>query len=288
MAPSINKVSYAAKWGTRTSITFGGQPVPIGAAFGSNLAYIDFNDGVSFFAQGLQIPDGHTLQMSRLYYRAKGITLAADTEPIVIEIPFLYEEAVHTFSYIRSIVLGAGQQWLSFDGAITGINGNVQSFGQTQLIRNDIDTRAWSGTISFLATESYYRDIATTTVGPTALALGNNTFNITYSGQSYAEPYYTIEMPNNSSAPITFTLNNSTAGQALTFILPANGLTYVVDTTLQQIYQQGNTTNQIQHTGSFPYLYPPTGTVNVFRVTLTGGTAVTPTITTTYQNRYSL
>lgn len=84
--PSITSVPYGqGKGGNRTSIQFGGQPIPIGNLFsGSNMPYVDLNDGNQFFAQGLKLPDGHTLQMARLLYRGTAIKLATDHEPVVV------------------------------------------------------------------------------------------------------------------------------------------------------------------------------------------------------------
>lgn len=214
--------------------------------------------------------------------------------------PFVFEETAQSFQQARSLLLTAGTQYLTFDGGTKGILCDCQSFGksQTEVARNAVSVAgqplAWTGSMAFLCKEPFFRDIASTTVAATNTPASSGgtttTINVVYGGSFWSEPLYTVAMPTVASTNCTFIINNTTAGFALTFVLPCDGNSYVVDCSQLQVYRQGNTGIQIQHTGSFPTLWnvPQLGNTltNVVQVTATCPTACTPTVALSYQNRW--
>ncbi len=119
-------------------------------------------------------------------------------------------------------------------------------------------------------------------------------FSVTYSGSVWAEPVWTLTIPNTNTAPIaSFQLANTMSGESLLATFPGNlaastSWTITIDTANSLVADQSGKGYDV--VGSFPLLYPPAGQANAMAATLNAasGTPVGVTIAGSVTNRWLL
>jgi len=188
----------------------------------------------------------------------------------------------------------AGQQQLTFDNA-TAILANFDGLQGRSMIKN-FPPFYWAFQLVFLCPEPYFRDLSPTTyMNAVALSSGSATnTNVTYLGSVWAEPVYTLTIPNTNTAPIaSFTLANSMSGETLVATFPgglaaSTAWTITIDAGALSVTDQLGRGYDVA--GSFPFLYPPAGQVQQISATLTpsSGTATGCTLTAVAANRWLL
>lgn len=134
-------------------------------------------------------------------------------------------------------------------------------------------------------------------VAPPAGSGGTASFNVSYLGNVWTEPVYTLVVPaSNPNTVTSLVLTNTMAGEALTVNFPGGLLggrawTITIDAANWSVTDQNGTSYDI--VGSFPYLYPGTsqsGQVNPFTVQAVGSPANPSglTLTTTLYPRWEV
>ena len=287
------------------------QPVisgaPLTCKFGSlswpngqgTFTQMNLNDGVNWQWQQFGGDDDYVqLTPAQLVWRARSAVLARDRKARVLTLPMRYQEA----STAPSAALGAqialldqaGQQQLTFDNS-TYILANYAGLKSRTMLKK-FSPFYWGFSLEFLCPEPYFHDIATTTY-VNALALNSGTAtntNVTYAGSVWAEPVYTLAIPNTNAAPIaSFTLANSVSSETLLVTFPGNlaastAWTITIDAGALSVTDQLGRGYDVA--GSFPNLYPPAGQVQQISATLTpaSGTATACTLTAAVANRWLL
>jgi hypothetical protein len=288
----------AFRWYQRLACQFGGLPVPV---FATTMPWVDLNDVANWrLIAPPKIDNTHiSNKASQIAWRGKGIWLAQDFIGRKVYLPAWYDETGGTpFTQAKAQLTQAGEQYLTFDGGVTGIRVKMNSFAETDMVTGFPDDQAgkqfaFKGQLEFMSRNPYAEDIAATSFGPlTALTSttvpntgASNSFNIPYLGHVYGEPVYTLSVPNSNTAPITeVQLQNTASGESLscTFATPlAAGVahTIVIDVGLSTVTADTVAQN---FSGSFPFLYgnpahfatPPVAENNSFilRIIVSSGT----------------
>lgn len=279
--------------GTPLTLTFGGLPLPNGQGVMSTM---NLNDGTQWQWQQLKYDDDYVqLTPAQLAWRAATTVIGRDRKGRILTLPMRYLEAGTSPSQSWGVQVGlldqAGQQRLSFDGA-TYILAEFSGIKSHTWVKN-FPPFYHAFNLELYCAEAYFRDIATTTVSPQALASGSaTTFNVTYAGSIWARPVWTLTIPNTNAAPIqSFVLSNTMSTETLTVAFPGNlaastAWTITMDSTALTILDQ---TGRSYDLGGSPVnLYGPAGQANPISATLTpaSGTATGCTIGASYQARW--
>jgi hypothetical protein len=276
----------------RAIARFGNRPQPNGQG---TLSYVDLNDLNTWhlqddFAASL-VQD---LSVGQAVWRGRGVILGADFPPVVASLPVEYREASGPLGSALAPIVTAGEQWLTFD-LVTGILARYQADANRRTVIR-FGVRRWAFELEFLCREPFFRDLSSTTVAPTALLSGSATnFNVTYAGSIWAEPVWTLTIPNTNTAPIaSFQLQNVMSGETALVMFPGNlaastAWTVTIDSGALTILDQNGVAYD-NLGGAFPMLYQPAGQVQQFSATLTpaSGTATNCTIGASYVNRWTI
>lgn len=277
MPPSLVTVPYG--WATRQVIKFGNNIIPI---VGGIASWIDLNDGANWFAQGLEVEDKRIVQTQKLIWKSKAVFLGDDYDVIKVKVPMVYDETGGTsFQAAKAQLMQLGEQYLTMDNA-TAVLCKLTTYGQAKLNANSTPPYRWVLALEFTCKEPWLKDLATTTV--TQGITGSTSFNITYAGNVWCEPVYTVT---GITSATSLQLTNNTSGEGLTVYFGAPlplSMTITIDTAKMKVLDQNGKEYDIF--GSFPHLYPPVGTVNAFTVNPVG--TATGTVVVTYNNRWSL
>lgn len=119
-------------------------------------------------------------------------------------------------------------------------------------------------------------------------------FSITYSGSVFAEPVFTLNVPNTNTGVITgATLANTMSTESLTISFPGGLATSTAATITVDCGAMSVTdalSNNYDVSGSFPQLYPPVGQANTMTVlpATSAGVASGLTLGSAYANRWSI
>lgn len=274
--------------------TFGGAALPNGQG---TMTSVNLMDGTNWVM--LAIGDSQTLDygnfqfgMAQFAYRGRGAFISSDVGPLTLPVTFLYREVNNPVGQALDALWSGGEQWLSFDGA-TQLLCRVGAVTNRAML-STAPPLAWQFDISFIAKAGFFQDLTPTTLSPVALSSGTaTTFNVTYAGGVWCDnAVWTLTIPNTNAAPIAgFVLANTTASQTLTVKLPAplaasTAWTLTIDTGASTIKDQSG--HHYDFTGSFPFLFPPSGQVNAMSATLTpaSGTATGCTLGAVFTPRY--
>lgn len=270
---------------------FGGRALPNGQG---TLSYINLNDWSSWFMQGVEIEIAQSLALGSQLWQGRSVNLGADFPPAVIRLPMEYREVTTTLGAALAALAVAGDQYLSFD-TVTAIPVRFRAASNRQAVVYAPAVPRWSLDLEFSATQQWFQDLTPTAIGAQALNSGTaTTFNVTYAGSVFAEPVWTLTIPNTSTATIaSFALSNVTAGQTLTITFPGNlaastSWVLTIDTGAFTVRDAAGRSYDVG--GSFPNLFPPAGQVNAMSATLTpaSGTATNCTISGSVTPRWLL
>lgn len=117
-------------------------------------------------------------------------------------------------------------------------------------------------------------------------------FSITYAGSIFAEPTFTLTVPNTNAAVIgNLVLTNTMSSEALTATLNlAASTAYTVTVSGANFAVTDGSGHSYDIAGSFPMLYGPAGQANTFTVAVTAVSGVPTGLTLggTYSNRWVL
>lgn len=284
--PTFLQTPY--KWHQRQMVWFGGLPV---APFNNTMPWIDLNDRVSWSCVGSpQIDNTHiSNKTSQLAWRGKGVWLAQDFVGRKIRIAMHYDETCGVpFSRAKGLLTQSGEQFLSFDGGLTGLPVRTNSFAESTFLTGAPEAPGQyvhQVELEFLSRDAFARDTTQLHAGSLALVGGNNAFTLPYSGHVFAEPIFNITVPTGQPAISSIYVANQNSGETLAALfvnaagkaapLAANVSHFIgLDSSLLQITADGNV---YPPNGSFPYVYPNPASpgvpaVNSFVVTLNGGT----------------
>lgn len=277
--PVLGTALNAGGWDHRTYIQFGGLPVPVGNNQGAVLSYIDLNDGVSWFAQDIGLPDAHELALAQQTWRAKATYTSEDYKPLTVKVPFLYEEAVKPIFAARAQLMTAGEQVLTFDGTY-GYTVKCKSLGDLKpegnAILGDGSHLMWAGQLEFLVKEPFFKTIAQSSLLGTAVAGSSGgtatNFAVNYGGSFWAEPQWILNIPAANAATITqIKVANTTTGQTATVNCNiAGGAAHTV--TIDSVgFRVTEDATELDIAGSFPMLWQ--GGNNNITVTITSSAA---------------
>ena len=296
MAPSFKTIPF--KWDQRQVINFGGLPVPV---TGQTLQTIDLNDQVSWFAQDIIIDNSHVSnKASQRTWRGAGVWTAADFVGRKVSVPAVYDEGGGTsFAAAKALLTQSGEQFLSFD-QIYGLRVRCNSFSVSKFLTFH-PPYLISVQLEFLSRNPFAELMGTATTSSFAVS-GNaagqaTTCPISYQGDAYCAPIYTLNVPSSNGAAIKgFVLANQTSNETLTIAngvinLPAGSAsTLVIDATQQTVMQNG--TQPVKFSGAFPNLYPGFGgslTNNIVAtVTTTSGTTSNVTLSVQWSERWEI
>ena len=282
-------------------VKFGNQALPNGQG---TMSYVNLNDRLSWFCQAFGGSQGfdydnHQLTLGQMAWRGRAVWLGEDWGPWRFQIPFKYDENA-TFGgtptplgAVLSQMAMAGEQLLTFDNA-TGLPCKFSKIANRKM---DIMSfpALWSFDIEFIAKSGFFQDF-TSTAYISSLALNGSgsatNQNVTYQGSVWAEPVYTLTIPNTSTAPIqSFSVANTMSGETLTVVFPGNlaastAWTITIDAGAVTVTDQSGKSYDMG--GSFPRLYGPAGQVQQISATLTpaSGTATGCTLSMTATNRW--
>lgn len=283
-------------------VKFGNQPLPNGQG---TMSYVNLNDRLSWFCQALGSSQGfdydsHQLTLAQIVWRGRSAWLGEDWGPWRFQVPFKYDESPtwggpgQPLGQALAQLALAGEQLLTFDNS-TGL---PCKFSKVANRKMDVSAfpPLWSFDIEFVAKATFFQDLSSTTVSPQTLASGSaTTFNVTYAGSVWAEPVWTLTIPNTNAAPISsFSLSNTMSGETLTITFPGNlaastAWTITIDSGQLTVLDQNGHSYDVAG-NAFPLLYGPAGQVNPISATLTpaSGTATNCTIGASYTNRWLL
>lgn len=277
--------------------------VPLTCKFGSlalpngqgTMTQVNLNDLTKWFWQDFAGDDDYIqLTPGQLVWRGRGVILGRDRRSRIILLAQRFiEGSAGDFGAAKALLSEAGQQQLTFDNS-TAILANLSAVKGEHVVKR-YGALQWDCTLEFLCPEPFFRDIAATSVSPVALNSGSaTTFSVAYAGSVFAEPTWTLAIPNTSTAPIaSFALSNTMSGETLSITFPGNlaastNWTITIDSSAFQVTDAGGTAYDVG--GSFPMLYGPAGQSNSMSATLTpaSGTATGCTIAASYTNRWML
>jgi len=274
---------------------FGGLAVP---GSGVVLPTLDLNDKVTWYMSEFVAKPAVFIDTARQNWRGQSSRIAGDRDPLKIDIKFVFDEsgASRLLATDQAKLSQSGEQWLQINATQRVLVEYLDL--QTALQRPGSGTKAYAGTLSFLARKGYAEDISASSFGPQAL--GGSTggtqtnFSITCAGGVLTRPVFTITIPNTNTVTITqIKLQNTMSGEVLTlnFATPlAASTTHVltIDTDAYTVKDQNGTS--YDPLGSFPKLYPPAGTANTFTATVTtgSGTSTGITLSASFNNRWEV
>lgn len=278
--------------GQGRTVQFGGLALPNGQG---TLANINLNDWTSWFLQDVQIETAQELGLGRLLYRGRSSYLSSDFPPVILRLSMEFREAVTTLGTVIPKLLMAGRQNLTFD-TITAGPVRLQGVSNRQAVVLAPAVPRWSFDLEFACEQQWFQDLTPSTyINALALNSGSVTnTNVTYAGSIWAEPVFTLNIPNTNAAPIaSFALANTMSGETLTIVFPGN---LAASTTWAITIDSGTFTvsdaSGVKYdvTGSFPMLYSPAGQVQQISATLTpaSGTATGCNLTAVATNRWML
>lgn len=284
--------------GSRGILKWGNQPLPKGQG---TMAYLDLNDGKQWF---LQVPafdhSNRQLTLAQLVYLARATYLADDFGPWRFKLPFQYYQGTDLggagleLGTYKAQLLRGGEQLLTTDNA-TGILCQVTKV--TPKFVTWFTPFVHDVEIEWVTKAGWWTDQSPTTITAQTLLSGSaTTFNVTYAGSIFAEPVWTLTIPNTNAAAIqSFVLANTmpTPNETLTITFPSplaasTAWTITIDSGNFTVTDQNG--HAYDFSGSFPRLYEPAGQVNPMSATLTpsSGTATGCTIGGSVTNRWML
>lgn len=278
--------------GVPLTCKFGSLPLPNGQG---TMGQVNLNDLTKWFWQDFQGDDDYiSLTPAQLAWRGRGTVVGRDRGARVLSLPMRFIEASPgDFGAAKAVLSEAGQQQLTFDSA-TAILANLQAIKNEVLVKRFAPLQ-WDCTLAFLCPEPYFRDTSNTAyMSAVALSSGSATnTNVTYLGSVWAEPVWTLAIPNTNAVPIaSLRLQNTMSGDDLTVAFPGNlpaltAATVTIDSGALSVVD-GNGVGYDVSGVSFPLLYPPAGQVQQIRATLTpaSGTATGCTLSCAAANRW--
>ncbi len=265
--PSLATTSDA-RLHTRQILKFGNNTYPI---VGGTQGWVDLNDGVSWFMQGIQTPTAHKFGVLPYAWRGKSAYISEDYDAMVVKVQMQYDETGGTsFQSVKGQLLAMGEQYLTLDN-VTQVPAKVSSFGSPSVIGGQVTPYLWAFDLDFVCKEPWLSDIT-----PTTTSLGSGSNSLSYAGGIFCEPIYTL-----TATSGTMTINNSTAGQSLTVLGLPGGSPSVVVNTQDWTAKIGST--QYDVSGSFPFLFPGPTSPQVNTVSITNGSG-----SVTYANRWAI
>jgi hypothetical protein len=187
----------------------------------------------------------------------------------------------------------AGDQWLSFD-TLTAIPVRCKGIARRTAVTLAPLIPRWSFDLEFVASQQWFQNLtATTYINALALASGSATnTNVTYAGSIFTEPVFTLHIPvTNPATTASFVLANTMSGDTLTITFPGNlAASTLYDITIDCANMSVTSQLGVAYdvTGTFPLFYPPAGTVQQIRATLTpaSGTETGCTLTAVANDRW--
>ncbi len=253
-APSLLTTSDA-RFHTRQVLKFGNATYP---TVGGTQGWVDLNDCVSWFMQGIQTPTARKLGILPFAWRSKSAYISDDYDAMTVKVKMQYDETGGTsFQSVKGQLLAMGEQNLTTDN-VTQVLAKV-SFGSPSVIGGTVTPYLWAFDLDFVCKEPWLSDVTATT---TSLTAGAN--SLSYAGGIFCEPIYTL-----TATSGTMTINNSTAGQSLTVLgLPGGSPTVVVNT---QDWTAKIGATQYDVSGSFPFLFPGPTSPQTNTVSITNG-----------------
>lgn len=278
-------------------VKWGNQAQPNGQG---TFPYINLNDGKQWFLQPTDwTNDFRRLTLSQLVYRGRAVYIADDFGPWKFTLPLFYYQgtdlggAGSELGVWKGQFLGAGEQMLTTDNA-TGLLCKVSNIKAKQVV--PFSPFIYEVGLEFTGKAGWWQDLSSTTyMNAVALTSGSATnTNVTYQGSVWAEPVWTLSIPNTNGVAISsFVLANTMSGETLTINFPGNlaastTWTLTIDSGAFTVTDQHGTSYDIG--GSFPNLYGPAGQVQQIQATLTpaSGTATGCTLTCSATNRWLL
>lgn len=276
--------------GGRAVARFGNLPQPNGQG---TLAFVDLNDLVAWHLQDdYSVDIVQQLTLGQIAWQGLSAYLASDFAPTTAALSMEYREASGPLGAAVAPLLAAGEQWLTFD-LTTGILARFAAVaGRRTVIR--FGTRRWKFSLEFTCREPFFRDMTPTAIGAQTLLSGSATnFNVTYPGSVYTRPIWTLTIPGGNAVAIaSFRLQNTMSGDDLTVTFPSplpasTAAVVTIDSSAMTVTDGNGVAYDVSGT-AFPLLYPPAGTVQQIRGTLTpvSGTATGCTIGATYTPRW--
>lgn len=274
---------------------FGGLAVP---GSGVVLSALDLNDKTTWYMNEFVAKPAVFIDTARQNFRGQSSRIAGDRDPLKIDLRFVFDEsgAGRLLATDQAKLSQSGEQWLQIN-ATQRVLVEYLDF-QTSLERPGSATKAYSGTVSFLARKGYAEDITASSFGPQALSGSTGgsatNFSITCGGSVLTRPVFTIDIPVTNTVTITqIKLQNTMSGEILTlnFSTPLAASTHWVITIDTDAYtvKDASGTNY-DPLGSFPKLYPPAGTANTFTATVTtgSGTSTGITLSASFNNHWEV
>jgi hypothetical protein len=276
--------------------------VPLTCKFGSlalpngqgTMTQVNLNDTTKWFWQDFQGDDDYlSLTVGQLAWRGKATLLGQDRGARVLSLPMRFvETAAGDFGAAKAVLTEAGQQQLTFDNS-TAILASLRAIRGTVLVKR-YSPFAWDCSLEFLCPEPYFRNVASTTyMNAVALNSGSATnTNVTYAGSIFTEPVFTLHIPvTNPATTASFVLQNMMSGDSLTITFPGNlAASTLYDITIDCANKSVTSQLGVAYdvTGTFPLFYPPAGTVQQIRATLTpaSGTETGCTLTAVATDRW--
>jgi hypothetical protein len=274
--------------GGLTVAKFGNAALPNGQGTQGN---INLNDGVNAKVQGFESQDDNRqIVTGPILFRARSVYLSDDWGPRTIVLPMQYtEDGSHFLGSFLAQLSQAGEQQLTFDNATyilakyAGITGRVAEKTSSFL--------TWAFTLNLIAKSPWFQDSGATTAtpwNPITVDAGQSA-NITYAGSVFAEPVFTLHVPNTNAVVInSMQLKNTMSGEFLTVnflsatAIPASTTRDVVIDCAAMTATCTQTGESYDVSGSFPMLYPPVSTVNPFTVIITPASGSSSGLTLAY------
>jgi hypothetical protein len=279
-------------WDLRQTIRFGGLPVPV---TGVTMPWIDLNDQVSWFAQDIVIDGKYvSLKSAQYTWRGRGAWMSQDFIGRKISVPMIFDEGgaftPHevdpepiSWSAMSSMLAAAGEQYLTFDNTF-GMRVKCDGFGTTKFLRGEypyiIQTQ-----LEFQARNPFLERIAgivsvpehtITQSGPGAAA--DTGWSVSYGGQMYAEPVWTMycDAGDNTGRIAQVGVSNASVAQgvAMNFSPPLTPGGHIFTFDCSQFYCSVDGREQ-PPSGDFPFIYPgfppPFTNVMQFWISLASG-----------------
>jgi hypothetical protein len=280
--------------GTPPTLKFGGLALPNGQG---TMTQVNLNDLVNWFwmdwPAGGGDDDFPLHAVGHFAWRAKGAFLGQDAKGRAFKLPMRYIETNNPLGLALALLSQGGIQNLTTDNS-TAIN--CKYAGARRAIIRRFQPYYWSVELQFIAPTPWFSDLSTTTyINALALNSGSVTnTNVTYLGSVFAEPVYTLNIPNTNPATIaSFVLANTMAGETLTINFPtalAASTTWAITIDAGAMTAKDQNGKAYDVSGTFPNFYPPAGQVQQIQSTLTPGTGTATgcTLTATATNRWEV
>jgi hypothetical protein len=275
--------------------TFGGLALPNGQG---TMTAVDLNDLNSWYLQDEALFDvQQQLTMAQRAWLGESVYLASDFPALPLRLPMEYREGATPLGAVLPKLLLAGEQRLAFDASSTCILARCVGTSNRQTSWRMSPLR-WTFDLLFMAREPWWRDLAASTyINALALNSGSATnTNVTYTGDVFARPVYTLHIPASNTAPIaSFTLANTMSGESMTVTFPGNLAAstlwdVTIDAGAMSVTDQNGHAYDIGGGVSIPLFHEPAGTVQQIQAMLTpaSGTATGCTLTAVATNRWLL